>query len=117
MFLDPSFNYGNWIELYNTSNEDINISGWYLSNDATNLRQCPLGNASRIVKAHGYLTLWFGHLDDYCPLQVDFDLEYENGTVILSDANGKIISQVTYKCIVSICICLTSFCMRSNSNS
>ena len=23
MFLDPSFNYGNWIELYNTSNEDI----------------------------------------------------------------------------------------------
>lgn len=99
MFLDPSFNYGNWIELYNTSNEDINISGWYLSNDATNLRQCPLGNASRIVKAHGYLTLWFGHLDDYCPLQVDFDLEYENGTVILSDANGKIISQVSYKTV------------------
>ena len=99
MFLDPSFNYGNWIELYNTSDEDINISGWHLSNDSTNLLQCPLGNASRIVQAHGFLTLWFGHLDDYCPLQVDFDLEYEDGTVILSDKNGKVISKVSYKTV------------------
>ena len=27
MFLDPSFNYGSWIELYNYGDTDIDISG------------------------------------------------------------------------------------------
>lgn len=96
MFLDPSFNYGSWIELYNPGAVDIDIRGWYLSNDSTYRLQCPLGDASRIVRSHGFLTLWFGHQDDYCPLQVDFDLKYEGGTVLLSDKDGHTVSKVDY---------------------
>lgn len=96
MFLDPSKNYGNWIELYNTSHEDIDISGWYLSNDSTDKRQCPLGDRARVVKADSMLTLWFGHVDDYCPDQIDFDLKYDGGVVLLSDDNGNPVSKVEY---------------------
>ena len=94
MFLDPSFNYGSWIELYNPDTVDIDIRGWFLSNDAANTRQCPLGDRSRVIKAKGFLTLWFGHIDDYCPDQIDFSLEndYDNHSltsfVMLSDSDG-----------------------------
>ena len=99
MFLDPSMNYGNWIELYNTSHEDIDISGWYLSNDSTDTRQCPLGNRTRVVKADSFLTLWFGHVDDYCLDQIEFDLKYDAGVVLLSDNDGNPVSKVEYNVI------------------
>ena len=99
MFLDPSMNYGSWIEIYNPGTTDVNISGWYLSNDSTDIRQCPLGTRSRIVKAKGFLTLWCGHLDDYCLDQLDFKLEYEGGVVILSDKDGNRVSTVAYKTV------------------
>ena len=33
MFIDPSFNFGGWIELYNPTNEDIDLGGCYVSDD------------------------------------------------------------------------------------
>lgn len=97
--MDPSMNYGSWIELYNTSASDIDISGWYLSNDKDDNRQCPLGNRSRIVKANGFLTIWFGHLDDYCLNQVEFSLNYEGGKVYLFDPDGKEMCSVEYQTV------------------
>ena len=94
--MDPSMNYGSWIELYNTSAQDIDIKGCYLSNDPSDKKQCPLGNRSRVVKANGFLTLWFGHLDDYCLDQIEFSLSYENGAVYLYDPNGKELCSMDY---------------------
>ena len=97
--MDPSYNYGSWIELYNTSAQDIDITGWYLSNDAADKKQCPLGNRSRIVTANGFLTLWFGHLDDYCLNQIDFSMSYDGGQVFLFDPSGNEICSVEYQTI------------------
>ena len=97
--MDPSFNYGSWIELYNKSAQDIDITGWYLSDDAADRQQCPLGNRSRIVKAGGFLTLWFGHLDDYCLNQIEFSMDYDSGHVYLFDTGGSEICSVEYQAI------------------
>jgi len=97
--MDPSFNYGSWIELYNPDDTDIDITGWYLSNDSTDSKQCPLGSRKRTVKAKSFLTLWFGHVDDYCLDQIDFSLEYEGGIVMLSDKNGNTVCRAEYKTI------------------
>lgn len=99
MFLDPSMNYGSWIELYNPGSTDINISGWYLSNDSLDTKQCPLGTSSRNVKAGKYLTLWFGHKDDYCQQQVEFSLDYDGGLIILSDKEGNPVCQAEYQTV------------------
>lgn len=96
VFLDPSMNYGSWIEIYNQDSVDIDISGWYLSNDSTNNLQYPLGNRTRKVKAKGFLTLWFGHYDDYCLDQIDMSLSYDGGVVMLSDKDGNIICKASY---------------------
>ena len=97
--MDPSYNYGSWIEMYNTSAQDIDITGWYLRNEAADKKQCPLGNRSRIVTANGFLTLWFGHLDDYCLNQIDFSLPYDGGQVFLFDPSGNEICSVEYQTI------------------
>ena len=96
MFLDPSLNYGSWIELYNPTDDDINIAGWYLSDDPADLLQYPLGSRKRIVPAHGFLNLWMGHQDDYCLDQLDFKLINEGGSVTLSDPEGHPVSEVWY---------------------
>ncbi|MBR3895737.1 MAG: hypothetical protein IKJ42_01750, partial [Bacteroidaceae bacterium] len=31
MFVDPSYNYGTWVELYNTTDNYIVLNGWYVS--------------------------------------------------------------------------------------
>ena len=99
MFLDPSMNYGSWIELYNPTAQDIDIKGWYLSNDSTDRKQCPLGDRTRIVKKGSFLTLWFGHVDDYCLDQIEFDLKYDAGVVLLSDKDGNPVCKVEYDVI------------------
>jgi len=96
MFLDPSFNYGNWIELYNGTSRDINLANYYLSDDDSNPTMCPLGSSSRVVKAGGFLTLWFGHKDDYCQQQIEFSLDSDGGDIILFDKKGNAISAVSY---------------------
>ena len=107
MFIDPSFNYGSWIELYNSGDTAIDISGWFLSNDPSDNRQCPLGDRERIIEAGKYLTLWFGHVEDYCPDQLDFDLDNsyddhsQESTIILSDKNGNVCISESYPFIPS----------------
>lgn len=96
MFMDPSYNYGSWIELFNGTDNDINLAGYYLSDDLSNHTLCPLGNTSRIVKAGGFLTLWFGHKDDYCLQQLEYSLDSDGGDIILFDNNGRAISAVEY---------------------
>ena len=96
MFLDPSLNYGSWLELFNPTDADINISGWYLSDDPAAPQQYKLDSRRRIVPAHGFLNLWMGHVDDYCLDQLDFSLRNEGGSITLSDTEGNPVSEVWY---------------------
>lgn len=102
MYIDPAFYYGSWIELYNPDTVDINIKGWYISNDSTNLKKCSLGKfRPRKIRAKGYLVLWFGHNDENTN-QVDLNLEnnyddpYEYSQIILSDQDGNIRAMELY---------------------
>ena len=96
MFLDPSMNYGSWIELYNGTDQDINLAGFFLTDNVSGSERYSLGTDSRIVKAGKYLTLWFGHKDDYCPQQIEYSLDCDGGVISLLDATGDTVSTVTY---------------------
>lgn len=96
MFLDPSYNYGNWIEIYNSGTESVNLRGWYLGTSIEDNKGYPLGNRIRTVKPGACLVLWIGHKDDYCQAQIDFDLDVEGGMVVLSNPDGEIVDAVEY---------------------
>ena len=38
-FVDPSWNYGGWVELYNRGSQQINLRGYWISDDPANLQK------------------------------------------------------------------------------
>ena len=56
LMLDPSYNYGGWIELYNPTNASISLNGLYISDDASNPRLVQLTSSHGSVPANGYKT-------------------------------------------------------------
>lgn len=96
MFLDPSFNYGSWLELYNPTNEKIFIGGLYISDDPNNLKKHKLSNDFGIVNPKQFCTIWFDHNGIWNEgelRQVGFKLNYDGGTIYISDGNEVLLQQ------------------------
>ena len=104
MMLDPSYNYGGWIELYNPTNASISLNGLYISNDASNPRLVQLTSSHGSVPAKGFKTLWFDHYEQgnnggwggntsstLGSKQIDFKIRPEGDTLYISDKNGNIL--------------------------
>ena len=97
MFVDPSFNYGGWMELYNPTDKAVSLNSLYISDDAENLTKYNLGRNRGIIPAKGYHVLWFDHYNyHYSPSQIDFKLDYDGGSIYLSDTEGNLITSFDY---------------------
>ena len=87
--IDPSWNYGGFIELYNPTDAAISLTGIWLSDDINNLKKWQL-RSSVSLKSKGYYLIWFDHYDEYYPTQCSFDLDSDGGVLYLSDRSGKL---------------------------
>ena len=97
MYVDPSFNYGGWIELYNPTRQEVSLANLYISDDPDNLTKYNLGRDRGTIKGRGYHVLWFDHYNyHYAPSQIDFKLDYDGGTIYLSDTEGNLITSFDY---------------------
>lgn len=95
MFLDTSYNFGSWIELYNPTDTAVTLAGLYITDDETNLRKYGFSLNHGAVPAKGHKVIWFDHYDEYALQQVNFKLEYEGGTITISNGN-TVLAQFTY---------------------
>ncbi|MCD8265721.1 MAG: CotH kinase family protein, partial [Prevotellaceae bacterium] len=100
--IDPSWNYGGWVELYNAGSSWVSLTGCWVSDDASNLKQAHITEPIAIAPGT-YYNLWFDHHDKYCPTQVDMKLDAEGGTFYLSDTDGNLVVSQTYPEAVSRC--------------
>lgn len=92
MYVDPSFNYGAWIELYNPTDKAVSLNGLYVSDDATNLTKHRLAQAGALP-AGSYRVVWFDHHHyTYAPSQVGFKLDYDGGTIYISTPDGEVVA-------------------------
>ena len=83
-----------WIELYNTTSSAINLSGMYLSDDATDITMWPFP-VGTIIPANSYLIVWCDDDIEQFGLHTNFKLNSLNGVVIFG--NGAFaFSQVPY---------------------
>jgi len=108
-YLDPSNNYGGWIELYNPSDNDVNLSGMILrhidSDEA--IETYTLTSNHGKVAAKGFACLWFDHnsKDGYygtkAKTQIPYKLDADGGQIVLLDAVGNTLSSVTYPKAIS----------------
>ena len=107
MILDPSFNYGGWIEIYNPGTTAVSMSNMYVSDDATNLKKFRLPTNIGSVPAGGFKTLWFDHYstgNEYSTesgKQIDFKLNADGGTIYISSSTGSLLTAQTYPPMMS----------------
>lgn len=104
VYLDEYRQSEDWIELYNTGKDAVNMAGKYLScsADTLDMFQFPSDNASATtIPAGGYMIVWADKDPKQGPLHADFKLPFsEARTIILSERkNGSfsILDSVTYK--------------------
>ena len=78
-----------WVELYNSSDSPMDISGYHLSDDSTRLEKFTFPQNSTIG-VNGYLKLWI------TDATTGFELSSRGETILLSSENGTITDAVTF---------------------
>jgi hypothetical protein len=78
-----------WVELYNSSDSPMDISGYHLSDDSTRLDKFTFPQNSTI-SGNGYLKLWI------TDASTGFELSSKGETIIVSSGNGTIADAVTF---------------------
>ncbi|MCR4921080.1 MAG: CotH kinase family protein [Bacteroidaceae bacterium] len=94
-YVDPSWNYGSWIEIYNGTSASMNLIGYWVSDNPAKPRKIRF-TRDIIVPAKGYKVLWFEHHDKYCQSQIKMKLSPEGGSFCLSNPSGTIVSELAY---------------------
>ena len=95
MFVDPSFNYGGWIEIYNPTDKPVTLIGLHVSDDPNNLKKFKLPLEVGGVPAKGFKNVWFDHYETKYS-QVNFKLDFDGGVIYLSDNEGNLITSQDY---------------------
>lgn len=92
---DQEGGYDDFIELFNNSSSAVNLSNYYLSDDAANPSKWPFPSGTTI-SAGGYLIVWADEdiINGYGS-HASFRLAAEGETILLTDGT-KIIDKVTY---------------------
>ena len=93
--ISPATNFDSWIELYNPSDQAVNLSGMYLSDDAENLKRWQMPNDIGTIPAKGFKVIWLGS-NDIKTTQAPFKLDCDGGSIYLSDKDGQLITSETY---------------------
>ena len=97
---DPEGEYDDWIEIYNTSNEPVDISGFYLTDDLSDLTCWQIPSEypdSTTIEPHGFLLLWADRDCEDGILHLNFKLSADGEQIGLIAPNGfTIIDSLTF---------------------
>ena len=99
MFLDPSYNYGGWIELHNPSSHSVSLGGLWIGMDGSTPKH-RLTAANGYVPAGGYKVIWFDHATGSNG-QIDDKLSMDGGIVSLWNDAGSLLTSQSYPAAVS----------------
>ena len=89
VFINDYYKKNDWIELYNTTSQDIDLAGMYLTDNPDNLQKYQITaletEGSTIIPAHGFKVIWADKLNPMTQLHASFKLaNADNECVILS---------------------------------
>ena len=91
-FVNDYYECNDWIELYNTTSEDISLEGMYLSDDPDDLHKyqitAPTAQSSSIP-AHGHCLVWCDRLEPLSALHAPFKLPAAGAVLALTAADDS----------------------------
>lgn len=110
-FIDPSYDYGGWVELYNPSASDVSLSDYVLrhTDEGGDVKTQRLTSSHGKVPAKGFALIWFdhnskdGYYGPYASTQIPFKLDAEGGVLELLEPSGGSADVVSYPESVSRC--------------
>lgn len=103
-YLDPSWNYGAFVEIYNPTEAPANLARCYLSDDPLQPLKWHMPTTIGSVPAKGFKTIWFDHYDaKYGPCQANFKLNSDGGVLCISDDRGQLVVSCEYPAAISRC--------------
>jgi hypothetical protein len=91
--------FDDWIEIYNSSDQPVNIGGMYLSDDKNNPfnSRLPLDNpGATTIPAKGFIIIWADGSREQGPLHLDFSLSNAGEDVALFYIDGRAIDSYTF---------------------
>lgn len=98
ILLDEFGESSDWIELYNPGDSEINLTGWYLSDDNKNPTKWQFSEAS--IEADGYLLLFAsGNESAVQDIHTNFKLSADGESISLYNQDQELIQKLTFPAI------------------
>ena len=95
VFSDPTGQYEDWIEIYNSNSFSVNVGGLYLTDSLKNPLNCRVPNTfpdSTTISANGYMVFWADSHPENGVRHLDFKLAAEGESIGLSHFyNGQVV--------------------------
>lgn len=91
---DQDGEYDDWVELYNRSNNTVDLTGFYLSDDDNDLQKWEFPSGT-VINAGEYLIIWTDNDTLQAGLHTNFKLSASGEMVILSDGTTRL-QEVTF---------------------
>src|SRR5690625_2510482 len=98
LIADEDGDYNDWVELYNCTDKNLELTNWYLSDRLNNLKKWQFPKIH--IPAKGFLTLWVSGKDKVeqngnseIAIHTNFKIKRTGEPIILSNTRGEIIDQ------------------------
>ena len=92
---DQDEEFDDWIELFNTTSSDIDLTGYFLSDNAYNLDKYDIP-AGTIIPANGYLIIWADEDGMQEGLHANFKLSASGEELFLVNPDTIVVDEVTF---------------------
>ena len=93
--MDEEGEFDDWIELYNNTSSDVDVSGYYLSDDVDNTLKWSFPNET-IIDGNSYLIVWADKDTMQTGLHANFKLSSSGETLFLSDESGNLVDELIF---------------------
>lgn len=96
---DENGDYDDWVELYNGTNEAVDVGGMYISDDPEDTAPWPIPTTDAsltTIEAGGYLVLWCDKESEQGVLHVDIKLSGDGEAIVLWDADMVEVDSYTF---------------------
>ena len=96
---DSYLEYDDWIEIANFSGLDINLNGYYITDDLARTTRFQFSSPGNelVVPAHGYLLLWADDDNSQGKNHLNFNISSKGGVIALFSPANQLIDSVNYR--------------------
>ncbi|MBR3066708.1 MAG: lamin tail domain-containing protein, partial [Prevotella sp.] len=110
IYVNEFFKRNDWVELFNTTSQPIDVDGMYLSDDpdkpkkyqiSKQIASNPTAQVNTVIPPHGYLVVWCDKLEPLSQLHASFKLDADGGNVLLTAADESWSDHLTYTAMKS----------------